>query len=217
MKKIFKLWALVSAFFFVVSCSGKTKPSLEMVSTMEPSEENQEQVAEEPDEIGEIGVIIKTSKGEINVTLFANKTPVTVTSFLNLAKHGYYDGLVFHRVIDNFMIQGGDPEGTGMGGPGYNFEDEFHPSLRHDSAGILSMANPGRRNMNGSQLFITHTKPPWLDDKHSVFGRVTGSMSVVNAIKQGDTIESIEILDSTDKLFDVMSRRIEEWNRYLGK
>ncbi|NOY29211.1 MAG: peptidylprolyl isomerase [Planctomycetes bacterium] len=136
-----------------------------------------------------------TNKGEIRIELFADKTPKTVANFEKLAGEGFYDGLAFHRVIDNFMVQGGCPQGTGTGGPGYTFEDEFHPELRHDAPGTLSMANAGP-NTNGSQFFITHGPQAHLDDKHSVFGRVLDDgQEVVNAIKQGDTIEKLLIAD----------------------
>ena len=143
----------------------------------------------------DVNIKMSTSKGEINITLFASKTPKTVTNFLELAKAGYYDGLAFHRVIPDFMIQGGCPLGTGTGGPGYKFEDEFHPDLKHDSGGILSMANAGP-GTNGSQFFITHLETPWLDGNHSVFGKVKSEadMSTVNDIRGGDEILSIEIL-----------------------
>lgn len=135
---------------------------------------------------------IKTSKGDINLVLFASKTPKTVCNFVELAKAGYYDGLSFHRVIPDFMIQGGCPYGDGRGGPGYKFEDEFTSELRHDGPGILSMANAGP-NTNGSQFFITHVPTPWLDNNHTVFGKVISDndQEVVNNIRQGDTIESV--------------------------
>ena len=144
-----------------------------------------------------------TNRGTITAELFYNHTPMTVGNFVGLAqgtltnhavKKGvpYYDGLKFHRVIADFMIQGGDPQGTGSGGPGYRFPDEFHPELRHDGPGILSMANAGP-GTNGSQFFITHTETAWLDGKHTVFGKVTSGMDVVNAIRQGDVIERLEI------------------------
>ena len=136
-----------------------------------------------------------TNKGEIRIELFADKTPKTVANFEKLAGEGFYDGLSFHRVIDNFMIQGGCPQGTGTGGPGYTFEDEFDPELRHDAPGILSMANAGP-NTNGSQFFITHGPQPHLDGKHSVFGRVLDNgQEVVNSIKQGDIIEKLVVSD----------------------
>ena len=122
--------------------------------------------------------IIQTNKGTINLQLFDDRTPVTVANFVNLAKRGYYNGLTFHRVIDNFMIQGGCPHGTGSGGPGYRFEDELDPALLHESPGILSMANAGPAT-NGSQFFITHVPTPWLDGKHTIFGRVSTGMQFV--------------------------------------
>lgn len=128
---------------------------------------------------------IKTNEGDIVLQLFADKAPSTVNNFVFLAREGFYDGVTFHRVIENFMVQGGDPTGTGSGGPGYSFEDEFHPELRHDGPGVLSMANSGP-NTNGSQFFITHVDTPWLDDKHAVFGRVTEGMDVLMAIPVRD-------------------------------
>ncbi|RMF77046.1 MAG: peptidylprolyl isomerase [Chloroflexi bacterium] len=139
----------------------------------------------------------KTTKGSFDIQLFAAEAPITVNNFVFLAREGFYDGIVFHRVIDNFMIQGGDPTGTGRGGPGYRWDDE--PSalkLKHDSSGVLSMANAGP-DTNGSQFFITHVVTDWLDGKHAVFGKVIGAgMTVVNAIKQGDKIESLTISES---------------------
>jgi cyclophilin family peptidyl-prolyl cis-trans isomerase len=129
--------------------------------------------------------ILKTDKGEITIQLFAKKTPLTVNNFVFLARQGFYDGTIFHRVISDFMAQGGDPTGTGMGGPGYKFADEFHPGLRHNKAGVLSMANSGP-NTNGSQFFITHVATPWLDNKHSVFGQVTEGMDVLMSIPPRD-------------------------------
>ncbi len=130
--------------------------------------------------------VIETNKGTIEIELFADKAPKTVENFVALAKKGFYDGVIFHRVIDDFMIQGGDPTGTGMGGPGYEIPDEFHPDLKHDSAGILSMANAGP-NTGGSQFFITLVKTPWLDGKHAVFGKVVKGMDVVKAIGKAET------------------------------
>ncbi len=138
---------------------------------------------------------IKTSKGDLKVDLYADKTPVTVNNFLFLAREGYYDGCPFHRVINDFMIQGGDPTGTGRGGPGYQFKDEFDPGLKHDGPGVLSMANSGP-GTNGSQFFITHVATDWLDGKHSVFGRLTAGEDVLFAIEQGDFIDTISIEES---------------------
>ena len=135
---------------------------------------------------------IETSKGVIRLELHEDRAPKTVANFEKLAGEGFYDGLKFHRVIPNFMIQTGCPQGTGTGGPGYQFEDEFDDSLRHDRAGILSMANAGP-NTNGSQFFITHGPPPHLDGKHSVFGVVTEGQDVVDSIEQGDTMEKVAV------------------------
>jgi len=144
---------------------------------------------------------IKTDAGEMVIELHAAQAPRTVNNFVFLARDGFYDGVIFHRVIADFMAQGGDPTGTGSGGPGYTFADEFHPDLRHDGPGVLSMANAGP-NTNGSQFFITHVATPWLDDKHSVFGHVTEGMDVLMSIPPRDpgnrsapavTIETITI------------------------
>ena len=129
--------------------------------------------------------VIHTEKGDITINLFADKTPKTVNNFVFLTRQGFYNGTIFHRVIADFMAQGGDPTGTGTGGPGYRFPDEFHPSLHHDKPGVLSMANAGP-NSNGSQFFITHLATPWLDNKHSVFGQVTGGMNVLFSIPSRD-------------------------------
>ncbi|MBA2264994.1 MAG: peptidylprolyl isomerase [Chloroflexi bacterium] len=146
----------------------------------------------------------KTEKGDIMVELYADRAPLTVENFINLARAGFYDGTTFHRVIGGFMAQGGDPTGTGTGGPGYQFGDEFHPSLRHDGPGILSMANAGA-GTNGSQFFITLAATPHLDNRHSVFGRVIEGMDVVQALRErdpqrdrnpGDRIDTIEISES---------------------
>ena len=147
---------------------------------------------------------LTTSKGEILIRLEYEKVPVTVANFVGLAEgtianthrkagEAYYDGLTFHRVIPDFMIQGGDPTGTGAGGPGYRFADEFDETLRHDGPGVLSMANAGP-GTNGSQFFITHVATPWLDDHHTVFGRVVSGQQVVDAIAQGDRMERVEIV-----------------------
>ena len=162
--------------------------------------------------------IINTSKGVIRLTLFAEKTSLTVANFVNLARRGFYDGLNFHRVIGDFMIQGGCPLGTGTGSPGYRFEDEFDATLRHDRPGRLSMANSGP-GTNGSQFFITHVPTPHLDDNHSIFGEVvdTNDQDVVNAISQGDAIDTITIEGDVDGLFEQVSDRLSEWNAQLDK
>jgi peptidyl-prolyl cis-trans isomerase B (cyclophilin B) len=161
--------------------------------------------------------VIETSKGTIHVDLFADKTPLTVANFVNLVQRGYYNGLNFHRVIPDFMVQGGCPQGSGAGGPGYRFEDEFVAELRHDAPGKLSMANAGP-GTNGSQFFITHVPTPWLDDNHSIFGAVVSDadQAVVNDIAQGDKITSITIEGDVADLLAAHSERIDEWNSKLG-
>jgi cyclophilin family peptidyl-prolyl cis-trans isomerase len=161
-----------------------------------------------------------TNKGEIVVRLFHKRTPITVGNFVGLAEgtmpwkdqsgkektSAFYDGLVFHRVIPDFMVQGGDPLGTGTGGPGYQFPDEFHKELTHDKPGILSMANAGP-GTNGSQFFITHVPTPWLDNRHSVFGEVVTGMEVVNKIEGGDKIKTLTVLriGKEAKSFDALA------------
>ena len=137
---------------------------------------------------------IETNKGTIRVQLFDDKVPKTVANFEKLAGDGFYNGLKFHRVIEDFMIQTGCPKGNGTGDAGYKFDDEFHPDLKHKGPGILSMANSGP-NTNGSQFFITHVATPWLDGKHSVFGEVIEGQDVVNTIAQGDSMTSVTVAD----------------------
>jgi len=177
-------------------------------------EAKKEAEAAKPAAIKDIRVIVKTTKGDIEGTLFASKVPMTAENFLNLAKRGYYNGIAFHRVIPDFMIQGGDPTGTGAGSPGYRFADEFDASLKHSKPGIFSMANAGPAT-NGSQFFITHVPTPHLDGKHSVFGEVTKGQDVVNKIAQGDKIEKIQVLDSTDALFAAQKANIDKWDAAL--
>ncbi|MBE7489604.1 MAG: peptidylprolyl isomerase [Candidatus Omnitrophica bacterium] len=165
-------------------------------------------------ETKELQVNIKTNQGAIQVTLFPDKAPMTVANFLNLAQRKYYDGIVFHRVIPNFMIQGGDPTGTGRGGPGYKFKDECVPELVFDKPGLLAMANAGP-GTNGSQFFVTHVPTPWLNGKHTIFGAVKSGQDVVDKIKQGDKIESIEIIGDYSSLFDSQKAQLEEWNKIL--
>ena len=158
---------------------------------------------------------IKTNKGTIKLNLFYDKTPITVSNFVNLANRGYYNNLSFHRVINDFMVQGGCPIGTGTGGPGYNFSDEFHPELRHDQPGVLSMANAGP-GTNGSQFFITHVETPWLDNNHTVFGKVIDDddQDIVNSIVQNDMIESIEIIGDL-KSDENIDNLLASWNKIL--
>jgi peptidyl-prolyl cis-trans isomerase B (cyclophilin B) len=162
--------------------------------------------------------VIKTNKGAIRVQLFADKAPVTVANFINLAQRGFYNNLNFHRVIKDFMIQGGCPQGTGTGGPGYKFRDECSAQLRHDKPGILSMANAGP-NTNGSQFFITHVPTPWLDGHHTIFGAVVGEedMQVVNSIAQHDRIESITISGDAAPLLAAHKADVAAWNDKLNK
>ena len=163
----------------------------------------------------DLTAVITTPKGDIRVTLFPAEAPVTVANFVNLAQRGYYDGLKFHRVMANFMIQGGDPNGNGTGGPGYRFADEFSPSLRHNSAGILSMANSGP-GTNGSQFFITHGPTPHLDDLHSIFGKVSSGQDVVDAVAQDDVM-TIVIEGDTALLLAAQKEHLDEWNRILDR
>ncbi len=162
----------------------------------------------------EIFAVIKTDRGDIRLHLFADKAPITVANFVNLAERGYYDGLKFHRVIQGFMIQGGDPEGSGRGGPGYKFADEFHPDLRHSKPGILSMANSGP-GTNGSQFFITHGPTPHLDDRHTVFGEVVSGQDVVDAVAQNDVMKEVKIEGDTNALKEKAKEQLTAWNRTL--
>ncbi|MDX6080078.1 peptidylprolyl isomerase [Xanthomonas campestris] len=155
-----------------------------------------------------------TSRGPIVVELYPEKAPLTVANFVNLAKRGFYNGLSFHRVIADFMIQGGCPEGSGRGGPGYRFEDEANNGVGHER-GVLSMANAGP-NTNGSQFFITHTATPWLDGKHTVFGKVTQGLGVVDSVAQGDTINTLTIEGDTDAVLAAKADRVAEWNKILA-
>ncbi len=160
--------------------------------------------------------MIQTTKGDIRLRLFPDHAPLTVLNFINLSAKGFYDGLTFHRVIPDFMIQGGCPLGTGTGGPGYRFKDEFSKDLRHDKAGRLSMANAGP-NTNGSQFFITHVPTPWLDDKHTIFGEVLGDedQKVVDAIVVGDRISGIVIEGDHSALAERHKEQLDSWNKAL--
>jgi peptidyl-prolyl cis-trans isomerase B (cyclophilin B) len=166
-------------------------------------------------EIMSLVAVMETNKGTIRLNLYSDETPMTVANFVNLAQRGFYDGLSFHRVIEDFMIQGGCPQGTGTGGPGYRFADEFVDSLRHDAPGKFSMANAGP-GTNGSQFFITHVPTPWLDDAHTIFGAVEGDddQAVVNAIGQGDHIVSVTVEGDTEGLLASVEQ-VAEWNSVL--
>ncbi len=159
---------------------------------------------------------IKTGKGDIRIRLFPEGAPKTVMNFVNLANRGYYDGLTFHRVIADFMIQGGDPTGTGSGGPGYKFEDECTPSLKHDGPGVLSMANAGP-GTNGSQFFVTHVATDWLNGKHTVFGKVDSGQDVVDKVAQGDKMDRVEIEGDPSELLAAHQSQLDEWNATLDK
>ena len=161
---------------------------------------------------------IHTAKGDIRLNLFPDKAPLTVLNFVNLSKRGFYDGLIFHRVIPDFMIQGGCPQGDGRGGPGYRFKDEFSRDLRHSKPGMLSMANAGP-GTSGSQFFITHVATPWLDDKHTIFGQVVDEQDqkVVNSIAGGDKIESVTVEGDYSKLAEDHKDQLDAWNETLGK
>ena len=164
--------------------------------------------------MAELQAVIKTTKGDIELSLFPEEAPMTVANFVNLSSRGYYDGIVFHRVIPNFMIQGGDPTGTGSGGPGYEFGDEFSPKLTHSSPGVLSMANAGP-GTNGSQFFITHVPTSYLDNKHSVFGKVLVGQEVVNKIVQGDKILHVELKGDYQSVLEKQKVKVEAWNKIL--
>ena len=157
---------------------------------------------------------LHTNHGAIEVEFFDDDAPKTVENFRKLAGDGFYDGLIFHRVISDFMIQGGCPEGSGRGGPGYKFEDEAGNGLGHDR-GVLSMANAGP-NTNGSQFFITHVATPWLDGKHTVFGKVVEGLDVVDSIRQGDKIKSLKIEGDAAAVLAAKADRVAEWNRILA-
>ena len=164
----------------------------------------------------ELNATIRTNKGDIQLVLFPEKTPITVANFINLAKRGFYKGITFHRVINDFMIQTGCPDGNGTGGPGYQFDDECCAELRHDSPGVLSMANAGP-GTNGSQFFITHVETPWLDGNHTVFGKVVSGddQATVNMIEQNDHIIDIDVSGDIS-ILNKQSEQVSEWNDILA-
>ncbi len=165
----------------------------------------------------DIEATLKTDKGDIRVKIYASKAPVTAANFLNLSKRNYYDGVTFHRVVEDFVIQGGDPSGTGRGGPGYFIENEIAPGIKHDRAGILSMARKREPDTNGSQFFITLGETPHLDGGYSIFGEVLEGMEAVTAIEEGDKILDVEVHGSTDALFGRLEKRLDEWNAILDE
>ena len=169
----------------------------------------------------DIRIIIHTAKGDIDATLFPSKAPVTAANFLNLATRKFYDGLTFHRVVPHFVIQGGDPLGTGSGGPGYRFENETHASLSHEKVGVLAMANAGP-DTNGCQFYVTiDTLRPeqvkLLDGSYSIFGQVTRGLDIARKIVPGDKIQSIDVLDSAQDLFAAQQARLTKWNKILNQ
>lgn len=166
----------------------------------------------------QLRAILETSKGAIHLNLFAEQAPVTVANFVNLAQRGYYSGLGFHRVLADFMVQGGCPKGDGRGGPGYTFQDETESGLHHDRPGTLSMANAGP-GTNGSQFFITHVPTPWLDGNHTIFGVVAGDedQAVVNKIQQRDRITNVVIEGDSGELLAAQKTRVDAWNQVLDR
>jgi len=194
-----------------LAAAGSARPGLDIVVR---SWENA--MGEDTAIRNELGAVVNTTKGAIRLQLFPNEAPLSVLNFVNLAKRGYYDGLKFHRVIADFMIQGGDPTGTGTSGPGYQFKDVFSPRLRHDGPGVMSMANSGP-DSNGSQFFITHKETSWLDRKHSVFGKVIAGQEVVDAVKQGDVMTSVTIEGDASALFEKHDKQLGKWNKTLDE
>ncbi len=208
MKKFYQLafvsFVLMAALVFS-SCGGKKETVLEVV---EP---------EPASAVSDIRIVMKTDKGDIKATMFAGKAPITVASFLNLAQRDFYDGLIFHRVVEDFVIQGGDPDGNGKGGPGYLLPNEIAPGLKHDKVGVFSMARKSKPDTAGSQFFITLGVAEHLDGGYSIFGEVTEGLDVVESIEVGDKIVDIELLDSTDVLFKAQADKLEEWNKILDQ
>ncbi len=196
---------MVSLTLAMVSCGKKEEPV-----AAEPE-------AEPAPVVSDIQIVLKTDKGDIEATLFASKAPITVASFLNLARRDFYDGLTFHRVVEDFVIQGGDPDGNGKGGPGYLLPNEIAPGLEHDKKGVFSMARKSKPDTAGSQFFITLGPTPHLDGGYSIFGEVTGGLEVVEQIEVGDKIVDIETLDPTDALFKAQAENLEKWNRVLDE
>ena len=190
--------------------------SLSAVRAQAPAADASPAASPALDPIKDIRIVLHTDKGDVEATLFASKAPLTTANFLNLAQQHFYDGLKFHRVIPGFMSQGGDPEGTGRGGPGYTFNDEPNGDRRFDKPGVFAMANRGT-NTNGSQFFITHDAVAHLNDgggagHYTIFGQVTKGQDLVTNMGQADHIKAIDILDSTVPLFTSQAKQLEEWN-----
>lgn len=224
---LFAIFLVSAGTAFVVASNNDSKLSQEERKNMNELREFEKSANDG------LYAVIQTAKGNIFLQLYFEETPLTCTNFVGLAEgkldatggKPFYDGLIFHRVIENFMIQGGDPLGTGTGGPGYRFADEFVPSLRHNRAGVLSMANAGP-NTNGSQFFITHVETPWLDNMHTVFGKVIKGQKVVDSIVQGDKINKLVIVrkgrkaknfDCSQKNFDTLAIEVANKNAEKAK
>lgn len=207
-------WFTVALLVLVVSSMGTASAEV-IAATSETAAATKSMKIEETKETSSLQAKIETDKGVILLELFSDAAPITVANFVNLANRGYYDGLTFHRVIADFMIQGGDPDGTGRGGPGYRFEDEFDSALRFDTPGILAMANAGP-GTNGSQFFITHVPTPHLNNRHTIFGKVVEGQEVVDSIQMGDHMVTIKIIGDYEPLLSQHQDRIEQWNAQLN-
>ncbi|MCG3196735.1 MAG: peptidylprolyl isomerase [Candidatus Omnitrophica bacterium] len=205
---------VAGAFVLQLGCNSGTAADEAAKPASQPAAGEAAKSEEKKAEGTGLQAIITTTKGAIELNLFADKAPLTVANFINLSVRGYYDNVVFHRVIADFMIQGGDPTGTGRGGPGYKFKDECVPELKFDRPGLLAMANAGP-GTNGSQFFITHVPTPHLNMKHTIFGEVTKGQDVVNAVQRGDKIQNIEIKGDYTALFDGNKAQLDEWNKIL--
>ena len=205
-----------SLFALILTCAVPAHAQQTAASPSPAASPSSSPEATPAEPVKDVRVVIHTDKGDIEATIFATKAPITSANFLNLAQQKFYDGLKFHRVITGFMSQGGDPTGTGAGGPGYQFEDEPNGDRKFDKAGVIAMANHGT-NTNGSQFFITHGPSSHLNDggqagHFNIFGQVTKGESIVMNMVQGDQIKSIDILDSTAPLFAKEAKHIDEWN-----
>ncbi|MCF6313782.1 MAG: peptidylprolyl isomerase [Verrucomicrobiales bacterium] len=210
MKVFYKMGGLVMLTLLAISC-GVEKSSDEELTEKEVVEVKPAPV------LTDLRIVMKTDKGAIAATMFASKAPITVAAFLNLARRGFYDGLSFHRVVEDFVIQGGDPDGDGEGGPGYFLPNEIDPDLKHDKVGVFSMARKSKPDTAGSQFFITLGVAEHLDGGYSIFGEVTEGIEVVESIEVGDKILGIEVLDSTEALFAAQAENLTKWNGILDQ